>query len=638
MLLAIILVVIIVAAGFTVYLTSPTWLPRSTTLTISPADSAAASGTQVVFAASVKYGSAAVGGGTITWQTSGGSLSKNTGTTVIFIAPTVTSNESFTITASFGGTGVYQSSSATTQVKVYPPKAAQAAETFLTVTPSVFEIHGGGTQALTATLQPSGAPSDQIVWSLNPAGFGSLSSTTGAKVNYTAPSVEHNSSVTITATFAGNDQYKASTAKSDGSVLPAQVATKNSTVLEVTPSTFSVGPGGSIELTAEVEVGETPLTNPVVTWSLAPTNVGSLSSTTGYVVTYSAPTVQQNTTVTITASFAGDASDLPSSGVSRGVVTPPSMAQYLYTLSFSSAVMTRLSLTGPIILNGTSVTLVTAESANLSQINLTRFGLTASTMYVDDLTLYSTYINGTSPGLGGALSIKGGQTINIGPKDTVTFGSATIGVLRMEGDSANLTGMACEGENVGGSEPYIPSVITAPTVSMSNKYSITGPTTWQSEVNMVSNLTTGRIDLPQFQLLHPVSFTFDRHAKVFNATEVWSLSASSATAIKVSAFIVYFRVTGGEMVTIIATGSDNPNNLIPFGLNTGGGFQGLDITVAPVYFSASQLGLGSFVISITPPSTSGSSTGPMAGPSAWGLSSGVAPRFATEARPAIRPA
>jgi hypothetical protein len=171
---------------------------------------------------------------------------------------------------------------------------------------------------------------------------------------------------------------------------------------------------------------------------------------------------------------------------------------------------------------------------------------------------------------------------------------------------------------------------------MSNTYSITGPTTWQSETNMVSNITTGRIDLPQFQLVHPFSYSLNRHSKTYNATNVWSLSASSATALKVSAFIVYFKVTGGEMVTLIATGSDNPNNLIPFGLNTGGGFNGLDINVQPVYFGAAQLGLGSFVISITPPPVSNSGMIPAAWPAGLSNGLGVVPRLSGENRPGGR--
>lgn len=168
----------------------------------------------------------------------------------------------------------------------------------------------------------------------------------------------------------------------------------------------------------------------------------------------------------------------------------------------------------------------------------------------------------------------------------------------MEGDSANLTSMAAVSEYVGGSEPYVPSVITAPSAAMTNLYSITGPTTWGALTNMVSNITTGRIDLTQFAIEHPIAYSLDRKANTYDATEEWSLTASSATALNVSAFTIYFQVTGGEMVVVTATGEDNVYNMIPFGLNMGGSFTALDATVQPVYFGAQQLMLGSFVLSI----------------------------------------
>jgi hypothetical protein len=71
---------------------------------------------------------------------------------------------------------------------------------------------------------------------------------------------------------------------------------------------------------------------------------------------------------------------------------------------------------------------------------------------------------------------------------------------------------------------------------------------------MVSNITTGRIDLTQFAIEHPIAYSLDRQANIYN--------------------------------------------IIPFGLNTGGSFTALDATVQPVYFAAQQLILGSFVLSI----------------------------------------
>ena len=624
-LLLVLVVIAIIAVAAVVAYTSPSWLPRSTTLTVSPSSYSMVAGQEMVLTASVYYGSAPVSGGTITWQVAGGSLNRNTGTTVVFTAPSLTGNQTFMITASFGGMGVYQPSSSHSMVTV---SSSQAVATSVTVTPPTFQLHGGDSQLLTASVLSGGTAIDvPISWSISPSGLGSLSSTSGTSVTYTSPTVQSTTSVTITATFGGNAQYKASSATSSGSLLPAGMAGKKATRMTVSPSTFTLPPTGTQVLTASVNV---TVSGSSITWSLSPANAGTLSSSTGTSVTYTAPNVQQNTSVSITATYAGDDTYLGTSGVSSGVVTPSSNAASLYTLKFTSATLTNVSLHGPIILNSTSVTMITADYANLVNINLTRFGLTAPSMTVDKLVLYTTYVSGFSQALGGTLAIEGSQSTNMGPIATASLSGFTISFLRMEGASANLTGMVSVGQYVGGAEPYIPSVITAPTVSMSNIYSITGPTTWKSEVNMVSNVTAGRIDLPQFALQHPSSYTIDRHSKNYTATIEWSLTASSATAIKVSAYIVYFKVTGGEMVTIIATGSDNPNNLIPFGLNTGGSFGGLDANVQPVYFSASQLQLGSFVIAITPHYTSGTTVGLIAGPTVLGANVGVVPRLLTK--------
>jgi hypothetical protein len=195
-------------------------------------------------------------------------------------------------------------------------------------------------------------------------------------------------------------------------------------------------------------------------------------------VTYTAPAVQQNSTVTIIAAFAGDDTYLGSRGSSAGTVTPPSILSYTYMMKFDNATMTNVMLNGPIIMNGTSVALLKVESADMFGWNLSHFGLTASEMDVDDLALYVTYVSGYCPQLGGALGVTGGQNINLGPVVSATFSNTTFYVVRMEGDSANLTAMAAVSENVGGSEPYVPSIITAPSAAMIHLYSIIGSTTW----------------------------------------------------------------------------------------------------------------------------------------------------------------
>lgn len=249
-------------------------------------------------------------------------------------------------------------------------------------------------------------------------------------------------------------------------------------------------------------------------------------------------------------------------------------------------------------MNGTSVTMISASSANVAGLNISRFGLTASEMTVSDLTLYTTYAKFSTSSGGAATVINGTQNIDQEPIATANYTNCTFYLARMGGSDASFSNVVSVGQYVGGSEPYVPSIITGPTVGMTNSYSVTGPTSWEDLNDMVSNVTTGGLTLSQFAMVHPVSYSINMQAKTYNATGMWSLSASDATATNVKAFTVYFSATGGEGVTVTAFGDQNPNNLIPFDLNVGSTFTGSNMAVQPVYFAAQQLSLGSLLLSI----------------------------------------
>ena len=220
-------------------------------------------------------------------------------------------------------------------------------------------------------------------------------------------------------------------------------------------------------------------------------------------------------------------------------------------------------------------------------------------MTVSDLTLYTTYAKFYTSGGSGATVITGTQNINQGPIATARYTNCTFYVARMQGSEANFSNVVSVGQYVGGSEPYVPSIITGPTVGMSYSYSVTGPTSWGDLNDMVSNVTTGVLTLSQFDMVHPVSYSINMQAKTYSATDMWSLSASDAKATNVQAFTLYFSATGGEQVTVTAFGDQNPNNIIPFDMNVGSSFNGYNMAVQPVYFAAQQLSLGSFVLSIS---------------------------------------
>jgi len=94
--------------------------------------------------------------------------------------------------------------------------------TSLSISPSNFTVKYGETKTLTATLTSGGSPlaGKTISWSAISGSVYPWSSTTDywgkASTTYTAPSYE--TSATITASFAGDSQYKASSNSSSGTV------------------------------------------------------------------------------------------------------------------------------------------------------------------------------------------------------------------------------------------------------------------------------------------------------------------------------------------------------------------------------------------------------------------------------------
>jgi hypothetical protein len=315
-------------------------------------------------------------------------------------------------------------------------------------------------------------------------------------------------------------------------------------------------------------------------------------------VTYTAPAVQTNTSVTIIASFAGDDTYLGSIGDSVGTVTPPSLLPCLYVMTFSSARMTNVQLTGPIIVNGTSVTMFTSETADMFKFNLSHFGLTASDMAVDDLSLYVTYLTAYSPAFGGSMEITGGQNVSLGPTPSATLSDVTLYVVRMEGGSANLTGLAAVGESLNGSEPYMPSILSVQTATLIDVSNMTGPVAYGDLADRVSNITTGTVDLLRFSFEHPIAYSLDRASQEYNSTNRWLLAASSATGSNVSVYTIYFKLMAHGTISITATGDDDISEMIPHAFYAGSSFSMTNLEAHAVYFSADELTLNDFMLSI----------------------------------------
>ncbi|MEW5995252.1 MAG: hypothetical protein AB1744_12795, partial [Candidatus Zixiibacteriota bacterium] len=196
------------------------------------------------------------------------------------------------------------------------------------ISPTSFTLRPGGSRTLTATLTSDGVPvaGKTITWAKT---AGSLSATSGAtdssgrvSVTYTAPSSE--TTVTITASFAGDDLHKADSGISSGTIAKA------STALTITPPAFTLQPGSSTTLTAMLTSDGAPLAGKALAWNATSGSVAPSSGTTNSLgqaaVTYTAPSSEGS--VAITASFAGDNQYLAGGGGSSGAIkaAPPLQA------------------------------------------------------------------------------------------------------------------------------------------------------------------------------------------------------------------------------------------------------------------------------------------------------------------------
>ena len=287
------------------------------------------------------------------------------------------------------------------------------------------------------------------------------------------------------------------------------------TTLVVSPSSFVVTSGETVELTATLSSGGDPVPGKLVTWSASDGKTVSpercTTNSSGRVsTTYAPPAAGVQTWVTITASFAGDQNYFGSSDKSSGAVLPSAeeLTEEL-VVTADRVVMTDGSMKGQIV-GSPRVTEITAKRQELTGLYQSRFGITAETFTGDSVVVYATYVRGTA--YGETLAWTGDQpippAIGLLPKDRVEVENVYLHIARLEAESATLTGMRAEGKQ----EIYADNVdiygwgmegpklhegsgsqvtdITASTMKIENllqvKENDEGPSGWKVEASAVS--------------------------------------------------------------------------------------------------------------------------------------------------------
>ena len=235
----------------------PNFVPRSTTtISISPPSFTLQSGGSTTLTATLTSENLALAGKTIAWSAARGSVSPSSGVTdnlgqvtVTYTAPTTTTEDFGTIQATFAGDNQYQVSMVYSHGTI---TAENRVSTIITISPSSFTIQSGQSRTLTAILYKTtdNAPlgGKTISWS---AFYGSVSPSSGVTdnlgrvtVTYTAPTTTTEKLDSIRATFAGYNQYQASTGYSIGTT----PASPSGWSIQTVDSTGNVGWYTSIAL------------------------------------------------------------------------------------------------------------------------------------------------------------------------------------------------------------------------------------------------------------------------------------------------------------------------------------------------------------------------------------------------------
>ena len=216
---------------------------------------------------------------TPTWSTTLGTISA----AGLFTAPSVTANQTATVTASYTSGGV-------TRTATRPVTVVNASATLTGIAvsgPSSVNEGGTGTYTATATWSDSSTTSVTPTWSTT---LGTIS----AAGLFTAPSVTANQTATVTASYTSGGVTRTATR-------PVTVVNASATLTGIAvsgPSSVNEGGTGTYTATGTWDNGTTAAISP--TWS-----VSASYATIGVDGALTASTVTANQTVTVTASYGG---------------------------------------------------------------------------------------------------------------------------------------------------------------------------------------------------------------------------------------------------------------------------------------------------------------------------------------------
>ncbi len=235
---------------------------------------------------------------------------------------------------------------------VPPPTVAS-----VQVTPTAANLAAGAVQDFAASATNSfgypAPPGVVFTWSLSPPGIGTLNSSVGSSVAFTAGSASGGGALYVNATLAGTTVGTVADLTVQGGSAGSGLGS-----LTVSPAVIDVGvlePQAVFALALNLTGGAAPATT-VYRWSLSPTNLGTLNTTTGALVTVTGEIVGTGS-LTVTATD-GSSTLVDSASVTVAATAPSPLARLRVGPSAVTAVVgARVALTADAVaLDGTNLT------------------------------------------------------------------------------------------------------------------------------------------------------------------------------------------------------------------------------------------------------------------------------------------
>lgn len=227
-------------------------------------------------------------GASYAWKVTNGAMGS--------ISPSSGPAVTFTANSNLGTVGLFVNTTLGTITRESEANITIDSLVSVSVTPPSVTISSGSDQHFTASPAcgaacPSGTT---YVWSVTNASRGSINSTTGARVTFTAGSGSGSAGLFVNATLNGVIK--------EGSAVITVVPLLS---VAVSPSSSSLSPGGSEKLNATPTCVSSCPSGIAYSWSLDPHSMGTLNATSGISVTLSSGDVAGNLEVIVNATLNG---------------------------------------------------------------------------------------------------------------------------------------------------------------------------------------------------------------------------------------------------------------------------------------------------------------------------------------------